>query len=696
MLPRRRLGTVTVLILLLWGLLALNGPAAAQEGDGQGEPPVGVPNERGITLTVRAGFDGFHKGEGWLPVQVTLANNGPPLEGELVVENRVERTAYRLPVSLPTQSNKRLEFPAYAITAASGLRISLEENGEEIAAALSNPLKSLPSQSGLLFGVVSTRPDALEFLEKVTGVRTGAGVAFLTIDELPAASPLWRDLDVLILNDVDSNRLSAGQRAALESWLRLGGQLVVTGGAGWQKSTTAVAEWLPVTVTGSRSVEDLPALARAAGEPFRDPGPYVVAESTLRSGELLVHEDGLPLLARRPLGRGMVYFLALDPQFAPLDDWDGSPALWTPVANAVPREAIWESGFANEAMAGDAVSTLPALILPSALLLGCFVGLYVLLVGPGNYFLLRRMRRRELAWVTIPSAIVVFSLIAYVIGLQFKGNSAVVNQMSIVSGRVGVTTGEVTAAVAVYSPRRQAYDIFFEEDVLLHSLDSYISGFSDDDLVIEGGGATILRNTLIDVGGVATYQARAQRPLPAIEGEVTLGSAGSATELNITVENGAGFPLENAMLLIGGRAISLGEIAPGQRIERQEPLPPSVEEAMREAVRGAPLTYTTVGGPTSSGAGVASPASSYSPSPLESYYTTLLGTSSYYGDREIYPRFQLLESLYDNYGGMATYQPEGVVLLLGWSTEPQLAIDLGSGRFESSAVTLYVLELPFD
>ncbi|MBK8024645.1 MAG: hypothetical protein IPK19_25285 [Chloroflexi bacterium] len=45
-----------------------------------------------------------------------------------------------------------------------------------------------------------------------------------------------------------------------------------------------------------------------------------------------------------------------------------------------------------------------------------FLALYILLVGPANYFLLSRINRREWAWVTIPILILVFSALAHTLG----------------------------------------------------------------------------------------------------------------------------------------------------------------------------------------------------------------------------------------------------------------------------------------
>jgi hypothetical protein len=81
--------------------------------------------------------------------------------------------------------------------------------------------------------------------------------------------------------------------------------------------------------------------------------------------------------------------------------------------------------------------------------------------------------------------------------------------------------------------------------------------------------------------------------------------------------------------------------------------------------------------------------------PTDQHLTILLGTSSYYGDRDIEPRLQLLQSLSPNYGATAGWLPVGVVTLVGWAEEEQLPLSLDGREADQLATTLYFLELPF-
>src|SRR6185437_9543694 len=92
-------------------------------------------------------------------------------------------------------------------------------------------------------------------------------------------------------------------------------------------------------------------------------------------------------------------------------------------------------GF-SVAMKGGTVSqalvNLPALDLPAWWLIGGLVLIYVLLVGPVNYFVLRALNRRMLAWITVPAIAVVAAGGAYGGSILTKGTSAEANQITII------------------------------------------------------------------------------------------------------------------------------------------------------------------------------------------------------------------------------------------------------------------------
>ena len=662
-----------LLLLFIALLLTIVQSVSAQQDE---------PATSAISLVAEAGFDGYYKSQFWLPVQVTAANNGPAVEGEIrvVIDNSTgsDPLVYNTPISLPTQSNKRVTL--FLSVANSGVRAFavelLDENGAVVARTLTNNLR-LQDFDNLLYGVVSSDAGELDFLENVRGGRSDAAVAFLDIEDLPALAAAWNALDVLLFNDVDTGQLTAEQLQALQGWVSTGGQLIVTGGPGWQKTAAAFSDMLPVILTGSESAPDLPALSSALGFPFRDPGPYLLASSSLRSGELLYHQDGLPLLAGHKWGRGTVYFLALDPKLAPLLDWDGSEVLFNMIASNTPTLPPWSAGVQGSYQAGEAVASLPSLALPSAVQLIFFLLIYIVVIGPANYIFLKRSGRRELAWITIPALVILFTVTAYITGFQLKGNNTIINQLNIAYGQVGSEQMRIQSLIGLYSPRRTTYDLTLPADVAARPFDpnfSSIGGSGNLDAVTRGN-ELVMSNVLVDVSGVQAFLADSYRPAPAISAEARMSISGNLVEVHVTVQNESDVELENATVLVGPSIFLLGDLKPGDSVSNSFTLSRS---SLASSAAASLRSYS--GG-----------------SVLADNAQTIVGTTSYYDDPVAYPRWQLLMALDERYystGLPVGTIPDDVATIIAWSDEAQLDLMVDRDEFDSLSTTLYFLEVP--
>lgn len=663
---------------LLWMVPA---PLAAQQQESEG-----------ITLSVSAGYDSYYKSEFGVPVTINAANSGPAVSGELRItlnENSpTDRLVYNAMVDLPTQSNKQIRLYVHLPGFSSGLEVELLDDTGQLAAQASSGRLNVVAANQLLYGVVSPEPGEFSFLEGVPGSRADASVAFLDVDDLPDLTAAWDGLDVLVFNDVDSSQLTAGQLDALKGWLSLGGQLVVTGGPGWQKTNAGLAALLPVTVDGTEPMADLPALSEFAGLPFRDAGPYLVTNSTLRAGELIVHQDGLPLLARQDFGRGGVYFLALDPTLAPLLDWDGSEILWQEVAGRIPMVPVWASPISNGYAAGEAVTSLPSLAMPSAFQLILFLLVYVITIGPVNYFVLKRIDRRQLAWVTVPVLVLLFSVAAYFTGFRLKGNNTIVNQISVSYGQAGAEQLKVQSLVGLYSPRRQRFDLNFPGNALAHPFEQgygQMSGSGSIDAISRGRQLT-MSGVRVDVSGMETFVAESFQPNIPVTVRATLSARGTDVVLTADIQNNSSLTLENAALLFGSDIIPLGDLVPGASISSSD-------------------TVGSGGAAASGTPGIVGPIYMPGPTygtPLSYHAETLLGTTDYYNNREAYPKWQLLQALESDagmglrsIGGGSTQQgAQHTVTLVAWTDQPQIELNLSGAEYRAVNTSLYFLEAP--
>ena len=89
-----------------------------------------------------------------------------------------------------------------------------------------------------------------------------------------------------------------------------------------------------------------------------------------------------------------------------------------------------------------------------------FIFLYILLIGPGDYFFLKKvLKRMELTWITFPTIVVTVSLVAYYAAYVLKGNDLLVNKVDVVDidQAAGLMRGNTW--ISLFSPQNRDYTI---------------------------------------------------------------------------------------------------------------------------------------------------------------------------------------------------------------------------------------------
>jgi hypothetical protein len=634
-----------------------------------------------ITLDARAGFDGYYKDTRWVPVRVTVANDGPDAAGTLEV--RVSRTnnaelVIAQPVELPTQSRREIFLYVPTEGFLSSLVVRLMAGRDELAQDAVRLVQV--GSSDLLYGVLAGSSSAYGVLGDVDPLSGTAFVAELELGDLPRASFAWHSLDVLVVSDVDTGALTPEQRASLEGWVAAGGRLLVAGGPTWQKTAAGLGQILPLVPTGTQTVSDLAPLAAfaAAGVPQ---GASVVATGTLAPDAVVLASAGdTPLLAARRSGFGQVVFLAADPAFDPLGGWDGLEGYFRNILTGTSERPSWASGLRNWYAARDALNALPGLSYPSTLQICGFLGVYLIAVGPVNYLVLRRLKRRELAWLTIPAIVLLFSLGAYLTGYQLRGSSAILHRLAVVQVWPGAEYAQVDGMLGVFSPQRANFDLAFPANFLARPMPVDSFGTAASGYTVLQADGTQIHDVRIEVGAVEPFVAQGQIEPPQFTSDLVLEVTGSGMLLRGTVTNHSRLDLSDVVLLAPGGVVRLGSLGPNATAQVNLSLANS---------RATPASTNNVMPAVADATGVlAQPY--YPPSTFDSTIDDILGTGNYYSDREQFRRFQLLSSVIDSSTGSVR---DAGVYLVGWTDDSPLEVDLVDRKFATVDKTLYFVNL---
>ncbi|HEY6609350.1 MAG TPA: hypothetical protein VI277_09160, partial [Candidatus Limnocylindria bacterium] len=464
-----------------------------------------------VEIEAHALVGGRYEISGWLAVSVTLVNSGAPTDGYLTAET--ESGTVRRYVELPAGARKVV--PLYVEPEAFQREVSIsyiEPNGTVSASAEVRVLEQVSGQVAIVGDTTGTlRPQVLASDE---GSRPEP--ISLAVADIPERPEPLGGVSTIVWA-ADSTSLTSGQLGSLERWMADGGQLVVVGGTDWQTRTAGFADALPLSGLASADGTSLAALAAWAGQDEASLDPSTVSTGRVHDDAraIVTADDGSVIISMRPFGAGSIVLVGADLAVEAFRAWEGAPRVWDRI---VPSSAVFDQFFGgagqrdemHAAMSG-ALGTLPTLQVPSAeLLLGVIVA-YILLIGPVSYLVLRRIDRRELAWVTAPLLIVTFSACSYGIGRSMKGSDVIVNQVAVVrTSPTGAALAETFAGV--FSPDRSTYDLTVDADALIGAIDtSSFDGVtrSTGDVAVEQGQPAHLRDLSIGTFGFAGIHASA-------------------------------------------------------------------------------------------------------------------------------------------------------------------------------------------
>jgi len=558
-------------------------------------------------------------------------------------------------------------------------------------------------------GVVSGSQLPPGSLSQTGAAPTSVQVAAAAGTDLPDKAAGYGGVDAFLLrSDAPLDALTEAQADALRGWVAGGGHLVVCGGVDPSRFASAFYNGLlPASVGAARPAVSLPG-AGPVGALTLTPKP-LPGVRVLQSAP-----DGSPLVIAGPYGAGCVTLTAYDPTAKGFQSstFDGG-ALWRMLLTAGPaasaavlphvaaREENYHPGYyygGDSHLLSDAVMRGPSLDAPGTEVIGLFLLVYLIALVPANYLILKRLDRKELAWVTIPLLVLLFAVGTFGVGYAAKGGSVFVNRAAVVETTAGRREAGIYAELGLFSPHRTAYDLSLPGANALAAIPNpgisygYRGGSNADTQAygltkfVQAPEGVSLLDTSVNMWAMRAFDVQATEDLGGtIDGTLTeqggtsAGGAGVSRVMG-TVTNHLSHALTGCVLLCGGQWQPLGNLPPGASV-------PVSSMSTGGAGSGGGLSGLPVSGPMG-GSDAQRDIRTRMQAALADYARSLGQQNTNNG--QFYS------------GGPAqapaVYLPSsGEALLLGWSEDPALAgpAPRVDGRaVRENAISLVIVHLP--
>ncbi|MGF7049850.1 hypothetical protein J2T13_004373 [Paenibacillus sp. DS2015] len=452
-------------------------------------PSTVYADDPSITIDIDLGYGNKLKDGRWNPVKITLTSD-TDISGDIVIQNSEDymmgNASYIQHVELPKDTKKEITLGIPGV--------NYNKNNNEIRFYKDSVEKGkyIPFKSGKsyldgtalmneeIIGVLSDDPDTMNFMNILLGSGYHLDIVSLDSDDIPDDPMLLDSVDILVINRFASDSLSKKQAGSISEWVKSGGTLVLAGGASYPKTAAVFADLSPVQYNGTFAVTSLPELAKLGGKPLNLEGEFTLSEAQpLEGSQVLYRAETKPLFVTKQVEKGTVLYAAYDIAMAPLASWSGHPSVWASLLRA-DLSLLQIGGGQNSGYSMNNLSYIleyfPSLKMPQFSILLWMLIIYVIIVAPLLYFILKKVDKREWAWWIIPLIAVIASGAVYTIGSADKTNE-LAHTLNILE-LDGQGSGTTTSASAFFTPSSGDYTLEFPKGTYL-KIDRQSSSFGN-------------------------------------------------------------------------------------------------------------------------------------------------------------------------------------------------------------------------
>lgn len=538
------------------------------------QTPLAAPQ---ISIETEAGIQNKVKYEKGLPVRITLSNSGTDFSGDLVIdysETYNLGAGLAVPVELAAGETKTVQVAIpgltdmYTMNGTQAQMIYLYEDGWKDGKAVdfkgSKTIKAnFFDPNALFIATLTDNSDRLIALKEL-GAKGNNAVEVFHLNQLeqftlPREATGWEFIDYLLIDEFAYGDLPEGVQEAIMQWVREGGNIVVGSTENMQLAMGNLTEYLPLKL-GAPQQAAIPALKE----------PVPAFEAALAEGaQGLMEANGQVLAGRMPIGSGTLTQTSFSLGDNPVSGQEAYPAVMqsffkNPTANQAAmnygqplKEVIsFEIGSVNELFESFQVSKV---------LIVSIILIYILLIVPILYIVLKKKDKREYAWFIIPVAAILASVGLFAVGAKDRIANPQVQQAgffiadpsgglngyymnTLLSNRGG--NYQFTAAPSTTMTYRHNEEFMQQSPQKAAILEPLAKGNSLTvrDMRYWSVGSVIGESYIEDAGN---FDVRL-----AVENRNVTGS----------VQNNFPFALEEVSIWTGTRLIALGDLDPGEQL----------------------------------------------------------------------------------------------------------------------------------
>lgn len=390
-----------------------------------------------VDVKISTGYENNYKIGFPTPVNFTIKSLTKDIKGE--VEVQVQNTpgkyiSYVKPLNLQKGAEKVITINVPINNNIVKYKVNIY-NGNENIYKNSISIRSASNNITYFIGILSDDFEALSYINKVSTFHSG--LAYLTktikLDEknFPQDLSTLNSFNILVINDFDTSKLSKEQYENIKQWVLGGGTLLVGTGSKYRKTLAVFKDNFVLGSQGNikEVLTDKIYNLATNGDSNKIVKVDILNLDVKNSKTILAEKDD-KLAQKLEKGKGTVCVLGFDLAQAPFTNWSNNSAFTEKLfAKINPTIMSSNNNFDYKRNMGynlrNSLTQFSEMVVADTNIFYILIFIYIFLVAPVSYFILKKIDRRELMWLVVPSLAILFTLI-----VNFTGSSSRLSEIT--------------------------------------------------------------------------------------------------------------------------------------------------------------------------------------------------------------------------------------------------------------------------
>lgn len=543
-----------------------------------------VQTNNAISMKISYGYEGNFKLGKFMPVQIEIENKGENIDGTVQIEvpkNNYEYMLYESAAALPKDSKKKIMMNIPVFTNIKDLKVKITNKTRVVHEQMVDTKLGRIEGNMLLVGALSDDYNSisyfnsgkLEIVQPDSKTSITAPTKLVKLDEttFPELPNGLSAIDVILINNFDTSKLSNLQYEALKTWVKRGGNLIIGTGPSNAKTLAVFKDGFISGEIGEISKVHTSSLTALINKKEVNPITLDVVNIQMKEGENVLSQDQSTLVKKLQRGSGSVGICNFDLGLEPMTSWKGNEAFASLLYKEVVSTQYADNMLIQEKSnqywrLREILTVVPDGKLPSVKGLLIILMIYILVIGPVSYQILKKLDKRYLMWAVVPGFSIIFTGIIFGVGGTTRFTKPFINVANIITINSD-GKGSSIAYAGVTTPYKKTFTLQVPTDYdMIPISDEEYHG----DPNLRAVRNKVLHSTITNQGGDSsiTYKESAAFKTNMITfTDPSYTSGNLKTELTYidgkltgTVQNQLGVKLEDAFICSNGIFVKLGEI----------------------------------------------------------------------------------------------------------------------------------------